>query len=360
VERVRRRAFLALPALSLGSVARAAVLTPYAQPSPATVLRFPRDHGAHPDFRTEWWYLTGRVATRDRQDYGFQVTFFRSRPRVAEQNPSRFAPRQLVLSHAALADPRAGRLLHDQRAARAVFDLAGTAGDDTRVWIRDWQLARDGERYLVAIAAAGFRLQLACVHTQPVLLQGDAGFSRKGPEPGQASHYYSVPHLAVTGRIGVGASSAEVTGSAWLDHEWSSEIMGANAVGWDWVGINLDDGGALMAFAMRGRDGAPVWSAATLRDADGSRAVFPPSAVQFTPRRTWRSPRNGASYPVAVEVRIGGRRFAIEPWFDDQEVDGRASTGSVYWEGAVRASEGGVPVGGGYLELTGYAAPLSF
>ena len=136
--------------------------------------------------------------------------------------------------------------------------------------------------------------------------------------------------------------------------------MGADAVGWDWVGINLDDGGALMAFAMRGRDGAPVWSAATLRDAAGNRTVLPPSAVQFTPRRTWRSPRTGASYPVAVLIRVGARSFAIEPWFDDQEIDARASTGTVYWEGAVRASEDGVVRGGGYLELTGYAAPLKF
>jgi predicted secreted hydrolase len=357
---VKRRAFLALPTLALGPASVVAAPSPYAQPSPATVLRFPRDHGAHPEFRTEWWYLTGRLAARDGRDFGFQVTFFRSRTRVAEQSESRFAPRQIVLAHAALADPRAARLLHDQRAARAVFDLAGADGADTRVWIRDWQLVRDGEHYLATIGAAGFRLDLTCARTQPVLLQGDAGFSRKGPEPGQASHYYSVPHLAVSGRIGVGTSSTEVTGSAWLDHEWSSEIMGANAIGWDWAGINLDDGGALMAFAMRGRDGAPVWSAATLRDAAGSRTVFPPSAVRFTPRRMWRSPRTGASYPVAVDVRIGTRTFTLLPWFDDQEIDARASTGTVYWEGAVRASEADVPLGGGYLELTGYAAPLSF
>jgi predicted secreted hydrolase len=355
---VKRRAFLALPALLVAPAARTAA--PYARPSPDTVLRFPPDHGAHPEFRTEWWYLTGRLAARDGREYGFQVTFFRSRPRVAEEGSSRFAPRQLIFAHAALSDATAGRLLHDQRAARAAFDLAGADTGTTRVWIRDWRLARAGDGTLVDIAATAFRLALTCTPTQPLLLQGDEGFSRKGPEPGQASHYYSVPQLAVSGRIGLGAASVDVTGSAWLDHEWSSEIMGANAVGWDWVGINLDDGGALMAFVMRGHDGAPVWSAATLRDAGGSRSVLPPSAVQFTPRRTWRSPRTGASYPVAVLIRVGARSFAIEPWFDDQEIDARASTGTVYWEGAVRASEDGVVRGGGYLELTGYAAPLKF
>ena len=357
---MKRRTFLALPAMAIGHAAAAAAPEPFAVPSPATVLRFPRDHGAHPEFRTEWWYLTGHLAARDGQEYGFQVTFFRSRPRVAEASPSRFAPRQLVLAHAVLADARAGRLLHDQRAARAVFELAGADTVDTRVWIRDWQLARDGERYVVAIAAAGFGLQLACARTQPLLLQGDAGYSRKGPLPGQASHYYSVPQLAVSGRIGVGTTSVEVTGRAWLDHEWSSEIMGADAVGWDWTGINLDDGGALMAFVMRGRDGRPLWAAATLRDFEGRTTILPRSAVEFTPRRHWRSPRTGAQYPVAVDVRVGARTFTLSPWFDDQEIDARASTGTIYWEGAVRASEDGVARGGGYLELTGYAAPLSF
>lgn len=359
---MKRRTFLALPAIAIGhaTAAAAALPEPFAVPSPATVLRFPRDHGAHPDFRTEWWYLTGQLKARDGQEYGFQVTFFRSRPRVAEASPSRFAPRQLVLAHAALADSRAGRLLHDQRAARAVFDLAGADAADTRVWIRDWKLARDDGRYVVAIAAAGFRLALTATSTQPLLLQGDAGYSRKGPLPGQASHYYSVPQLAVAGRIGVGTALAEVTGRAWLDHEWSSEIMGADAVGWDWTGINLDDGGALMAFVMRGRDGRPLWAAATLRDGAGRTMALPPSAVGFTPRRHWHSPRTGAQYPVAVDVRVGARTFTLEPWFDDQELDARASTGTIYWEGAVRASEDGTPCGGGYLELTGYAAPLSF
>ena len=354
---MRRRTFLALPAMAIGNAAADAPV-PYAVPSPASVLRFPGDHGAHPDFRTEWWYLTGQLAAPDGSDYGFQVTFFRTRPRVAEASPSRFAPRQLVLAHAALADARAGRLLHDQRAARAVFDLAGADTADTRVWIRDWQLARADGRYVVAIEAAGFRLALTCTPTQPLLLQGDAGYSRKGPRPGQASHYYSVPQLAVTGRIGTAASAAEVTGRAWLDHEWSSEIMAGDAVGWDWTGINLNDGGALMAFVMRGRDGRPLWTAATLRDGQGRTTT--PAPVVFSPRRTWRSPRTGAQYPVEVDLRVGARAFALRPWFDDQEIDARASTGTIYWEGAVRVSEAGVPRGSGYLELTGYAAPLSF
>jgi predicted secreted hydrolase len=241
-----------------------------------------------------------------------------------------------------------------------VFDLAGAAEGTTRVWISDWKLERAGDGYSVQIAAREFSLALHCVATEPVLLQGDAGYSRKGPSPRQASHYYSLPQLAVSGRVGDGGTPVAVNGSAWLDHEWSSEIMAPGAVGWDWLGLNLDDGGALMAFVIRDGAGAPLWAAATLRDAAGRRATLAPRDVEFAARRQWRSPRSGAVYPVAVDVRVGARRFSIEPWFDDQELDARASTGTIYWEGAVRVSENGQPRGNGYLELTGYAAPLSF
>ncbi|MBK9703619.1 MAG: carotenoid 1,2-hydratase [Betaproteobacteria bacterium] len=356
---MKRRDFLALGALATLRPLPAAATTGYPAAQPGTRLVFPRDHGAHPEFRTEWWYLTGQLADGAGRGYGFQVTFFRSRPRVAEDNPSRFAARQLVLAHAALADAARGQLLHDQRAARAVFDLAGTDLGTTRAWIGDWRLERAGEGYAAQVAARDFRLDLHCAVTQPVLLQGDDGYSRKGPGARQASHYYSLPQLAVSGRVGVGAAPAEVSGRAWLDHEWSSEIMAPGAVGWDWLGINLDDGGALMAFVMRDAAGAPLWAAATLRDAAGRRTAFPPADVRFTPRRQWRSPRTGARYPVAVDVGVGTRRFAVEPWFDDQELDARASTGTIYWEGAVRVSEDGRPCGSGYLELTGYAAPLA-
>jgi predicted secreted hydrolase len=354
---LKRRAFLAVAALGAVSPVRAA--DPYPTVLPGKALRFPRDHGAHPDFRTEWWYLTGRLEARDGRRFGFQVTFFRSRPRVAEGNPSRFAARQLVLAHAAVSDASASRLLHDQRAARAAFDLAGTALETTRAWIGDWSLAHVGDAYVTRIAAREFGLELRCAATQPVLLQGEDGYSRKGALAHQASYYYSVPQLAAGGRLRLSSGSLEVTGNAWLDHEWSSEVLAQDAVGWDWLGINLDDGGALMAFVMRDRGGGPLWAAATLRDAALRRSTLPPGAVQFTPRRVWRSPRTGAQYPVALALRLGGRRFEIEPWFDDQELDARASTGTIYWEGAVRASEAARPCGGGYLELTGYAAPLA-
>lgn len=354
---MRRRAFLAVAALGGFPAARGA--NPYPPVLPGRALHFPRDHGAHPDFRTEWWYLTGQVEARGGRRFGFQVTFFRSRPGVADDSPSRFAARQLVLAHAAVSDAAAAVLLHDERAARAVFDLAGTALETTRAWIGDWTLARRKDAYFTRVMARDFSLELTCAMTQPVLVHGENGYSRKGPLARQASYYYSVPQLAVSGRLGLGGTSLEVAGTAWLDHEWSTEILAPGAVGWDWLGINLDDGGAVMAFVVRNRDGGPVWAAATLRDAALRRSAVPSAGVQLASRRLWRSPRTGARYPVAVHVRLAERSFELEPWFDDQELDARASTGTIYWEGAVSAREGGRLCGGGYLELTGYAAPLT-
>ena len=191
-----------------------------------------------------------------------------------------------------------------------------------------------------------------------MLLQGERGFSRKGPDPAQASYYYSLPHLAVTGSVVIGGRELEVAGEAWLDHEWSSEVLAEEAVGWDWIGINLSDGGALMAFRVRTRDGASFWAGGALRGADGRVRSFKPGEVRFEPLRRWRSPRTGTEYPVSVRVQAGALTLEIEPLMEDQELDARASTGTVYWEGAVRARAGEKAAGRGYLELTGYWKPL--
>jgi predicted secreted hydrolase len=190
------------------------------------------------------------------------------------------------------------------------------------------------------------------------MLNGAGGYSRKGPKPEQASHYYSVPHLAVSGFVTRGAKRSSVKGTAWLDREWSSTLLPDEAVGWDWAGINLDDGGALMAFQVRGRNGRPVYAGGTLRRPNGAQIAFGPKDVRFVPRRRWRSPASGAAYPVETDflVRLpeGVRRYRLKPLFDAQELDGRGGGMPVYWEGAV-TTEGGR----GYLELTGYAGALS-
>lgn len=302
-------------------------------------LQFPRDHGAHPDYRQEWWYVTGWLKTAAGKDLGVQITFFRARPDLATDNPSRFTPRQVILAHAAIADPSVGRLRHDERAARTVLDLAGAREGTTDVWLDDWTLKLDGDTYRSRIVAREFSLDLSFLARGAPLLQGEQGFSRKGRKPGEASHYYSRPHLQASGKV----NDVPVTGSAWLDHEWSSQYMDSGAAGWDWCGLNMDDGSALMAFRMRSKEGA---------------TRFAPEGVDFRPLRTWRSPRTGATYPVAMAVRTPRGEFTLEPLMDDQELDARASTGTIYWEGAVRALQGGKSVGRGYLELTGYWQPM--
>lgn len=329
--------------------------TDFAQVRPGHRLEFPRDHGAHPAFRTEWWYITGWLETDAGRPLGFQITFFRTRTGIGESNRSPFAPRQLLFAHAAIADPAAGQLIHDERAARIGFDLAQAKEGDTDVSIGDWSLRRTPAAYRARIAARTFAIELAFDAQGAVLVQGDNGYSRKGPRPEQASYYYSRPHLQVTGQVTINGRSIRVRGgSAWLDHEWSSELMAAEAQGWDWLGINLHDGGALMAFRMRRADGTAMWAAAVHRGPDGAVRTFPADAIRFEPRRTWRSARSQATYPVALTLRLGEWIIQIDPLFDDQELDARASVGAMYWEGAVRAHRDGQEIGRGYLELTGY------
>ncbi len=350
-----RRAALLVALLAIALAARASDFAPVL---PGLKLAFPRDFGAHPEHRIEWWYATGHLET-PRGPMGFQVTFFRLRNKAADPNPSRFAPTQLLFAHAALADPSHGKLRHDQRIARAFPGLAEARTGDTDVFIDDWSFRRDDGRYRARIAGEAFSLDLVLAPTQPLLPQGEGGYSRKGPLPSQASGYYSEPHLAVTGTVKVDGQPLEARGSAWLDHEWSSEILADNAVGWDWVGANLEGGGALMAFRLRDKAGATVWASATLRR-DGRTRVFTKDEVRFAPRRTWRSPRTGATWPVEMDLEIAGEPWVATPMMDDQEMDARSSTGTLYWEGAVTVAGPGGAKGRGYLELTGYSERLRF
>ena len=350
----RRRFLATLPALAFAGGAWPNLL----EVRQSYELIFPRDHGAHAQFRTEWWYITGWVADEDDAELGVQVTFFRNRPRVQEDNPSAFAPKQLVFAHCAIADTRLGRLRHDQRAARTGLGLADAEAGSTRVWVEDWSLQLTPDGYVARIPARDFDMALTFRPTQPILLEGDRGLSRKGPKPAQASYYYSRPHLAVGGTIGIQGTMLRVAGQAWLDHEWSSEYLAPEAVGWDWIGINLADGGALMAFRIRDRDGRDLWAGGTLRDVSGRTSAFAPGDVRFQPLHSWRSPRTNAEYPVAMQVSAGPITLRLDPLMSDQELDSRASTGTIYWEGAVRAIREGAEVGRGYLELTGYASAL--
>ena len=337
---------------------------PSAPQAPPTVLaprtlRFPRDHGAHPELRTEWWYLTGQAAAGERR-WGFQVTFFRSRVDATRGMTSAFAARELLFAHAAVTDLATGRLHHDQRIARAGFGVAQAGLADTDLRIRDWTLIRQPDgRYLARVEGGDFALELDATPTQPLLLQGQDGLSRKGPEPTQASYYYSQPQLQVQGRLRLGKQASGVTGRAWLDHEWSEALLHPQAVGWDWVGMNLADGSALTVFQLRRADGSALWAGGSWRAAGGAVQAFGPQAVRMVPTRHWSSPMTGTRYPVAWTVDTPQGRFQVEALADAQELDSRRSTGTVYWEGLSELRDAaGQPLGQGYLELTGYGDRL--
>ena len=326
---------------------------------PDYAIELPRDEGSHPQFRTEWWYLTGWLENERGESFGFQVTFFRNRPGVEEDNPSRFVARQVLFAHAAVSDQRHGTLMRGEKSARAGFGLAEAAEGSLAVKIDEWSLRREGDRYLAVASTNEFALQLECVGTQPPLLNGNNGFSQKGPQPQFASYYYSLPQLRTTGRIVMGGRDHRVRGVAWFDHEWSSAMFDERARGWDWVGLNLDDGGALMVQRIRNVAGQQHWGGATLRQRDGTDRTYSPNEISWSPLRRWRSPRTGVTYPVEWKITVGGRTILLRPLLDDQENDARASTGTLYWEGAVRAfDERGRAIGRGYLELTGYGERL--
>lgn len=344
-------------------------------------LVFPRDFGSHPQLQTEWWYITGHCtvgAAAQARVFGFQLTFFRARVEGTQAMESRFAAKQLLFAHAALTDLQGQRFWHDQRIARAGFGVASASESDTALRLRDWSLARTGEGYRARIPARDFALELELRTTQPVLLQGDRGLSRKGPEAAQASFYYSQPQLAFDGAItlqgrrfavaGDGAAGANADlrpgqGAAWLDHEWSDGLMPPDAVGWDWLGMNLFDGSALTAFQMRNRQGKALWDGGSFRHPrldDGVKPyVFARGEVLFQAVRGWKSPLTGASYPVEWLLRTPAEHYVVRALLDNQELDSRGSTGAVYWEGLCDLLDSGRrPVGRGYLEMTGYAKPL--
>ncbi len=385
--RLSRRHLLAAglmaPLSQVPAQAQAPVLNP-------RVLQFPRDRGSHPDFSIEWWYVTGRLVSgvdaepgasavpttgtasgsgSGRREFGFQLTFFRSRVAATQTMRSRFAAKQLIFAHAAVTDVAGKRLMHDQRIAREGFGVAQASEHDTAVTLRDWSLTREATQYRAMAAGDGFRFDLSLQETQPLLLQGDRGLSRKGPDATQASYYYSLPQLQVAGSLVLASHPMPVQGTAWLDHEWSQAMLHPQAVGWDWIGMNLRDGSALTAFRLRDGSGNSLWTGGSYRHPSMGAAphVFSHGDLQFQAIRSWTSPLTQARYPVEWTVRIKptgtdsppSEFYTIKAVIDNQELDSRASTGAVYWEGlsALFDSSGDL-VGHGYLEMTGYAGAL--
>ena len=369
----RRAALLRLAGFASSAVAIAANVSGATvdddRVAPDRALRFPRDHGAHPGARTEWWYATGWLGAQAAPSLGFQLTFFRSRTGLGAGNSSRFAPRQLLFAHAAVTDLQAKAHHHAQRIARWSGDdtvgRVGASSVDGDVRLNDWTLKREGRDWLALLPAETFSMQVRLQPSQPLLLQGQAGFSRKGPDAEQASHYYSEPQLTAQVSVTLNGRSQPLRGRAWLDHEWSDHLLHPQAVGWDWIGMNLFDGSALTAFALRRADGSALWAGGSFRAAPRAGSAiaaarnFAPSDVQWRPGRRWRSAASNTEYPVQWTVDTPAGRFEVRALLDAQELDSRGSTGAVYWEGLSELlDEKGQPVGLGYLEMTGYQAAL--
>jgi predicted secreted hydrolase len=377
--RILQSAGLAL----LGSAA------PGAHALPERTLTFPRDLGAHPDFRTEWWYVTGYAKNAAGRELGFQVTFFRSRVEATQTMQSKFAAKQLLFAHCAVTDVQGNKLWHDQRIAREGFGIAQASALDTDIKLGRWSLKRTlptndlkppaaastastsrtaqavtqaAEHYEARIAAKEFAIDLNFSETQPILLQGNNGLSRKGPDEKQASYYYSLPQLVASGSITLQGQRLAVTGTAWLDHEWSQELLHPEAVGWDWIGMNLFDGSALTAFQLRRKDGSSLWTGGSFRATSSSGLqtfIAKPREVQFQALKGWTSPLTGAKYPIEWLVRTPADFYTIKAVIPNQELDSRNTTGAIYWEGLSDLFDSnGKHVGRGYLEMTGYAGAL--
>ncbi|NCF09954.1 MAG: carotenoid 1,2-hydratase [Gammaproteobacteria bacterium] len=329
----------------------------FARVTASAPFEFPRDHGPHPDYRHEWWYLTGHLEDGVGRGYGFQLTLFRfglsARP-TAVDTPSAWRTDSLYMAHFTVTDVEGGRFHAFERFARPALDLAGARATPFAAWVGPWRLESAGDGLFPMRLSAGddgVALDLTLVAEKPVVAQGDGGTSRKGPEPGNATRYYSLPRLAARGRLQLDGAAREVHGSAWLDREWGSSALGDGVRGWDWFGLQLDDGRDLMLYRLRRDDGGTdPFSAGSVVAVDGT--VTPLTATDFViePRGEWRT-ADGVAYPAQWRLTLPEHDLDLEvrPLLADQEL----RLAVRYWEGAVAVS--GSVAGRGYAELTGYA-----
>jgi predicted secreted hydrolase len=335
----------------------------YARATAPRRFVFPADLGPHPEFRTEWWYYTGNLETATGRHFGFQLTFFRTAlaPPAAglPARASGWAARQLYLAHFALTDTAGRRFQAWSRLDRDALGLAGARATPFRVWLEDWSAESDAPGGLpvrLRAAEGDVAIDLILTSEKPVVLQGDHGLSRKGPEPGNASYYYSRSRMGARGTVSAGGAPLPVSGLAWMDREWSTSALGPDLVGWDWVALQLDDGRDVMVYRLRRRDGtADAHSAGALIAADGATRPLAPAEVTLAVLDHWTSPRSRVRYPSRWRLAVPGVGLSLEitPRLADQEL----IVGTRYWEGAVRVegTAAGRPVAGrGYVELVGY------
>jgi len=324
---------------------------------------FPADHGPHPEYRTEWWYFTGNLATTSGRHFGFELTFFRyalGPADAARAGASAWRAEQVWMAHFAVTDTEGGRFIARERLTREALGLAGAETDPLRVWVKEWAAAGQGvgDELTLRLDARDDAIALGLDLTSTVghVAHGNRGLDTKGAGAGNASHYYSVPRLAANGRLTVEGETFTVEGLAWLDREWSTSSLDPGTGGWDWFALHLSDGSSLMFYRLRTQSGeASPYSSGSLLRADGARIPLAASDVELTVLEHWTSGTSGVRYPVAwrLEAPAAGLTLDVQPYLENQELDLSVR----YWEGAVRAAgqgPGGALTGQGYLELAGY------
>jgi predicted secreted hydrolase len=330
-------------------------------------FEFPRDHAAHPEYRTEWWYYSGHLVSGARR-FGYELTFFRvGLPRARASSSSRWAVRELVFAHLALSDETAGRFRSFDAVGRPALGMAGADTARFAVWLDESRagLAPDGRTHALRGVAPEFRFALALDPGKPPAVHGRGGVSAKGPRPGSGSHYYSLTRMPTRGTLVVRGDSLAVQGTSWMDHEFGSGRLEDTHAGWDWFALQLADGRELMLYQLRLRSGGiePL-SSGSLVDRDGRVRPLARDAFAIEATGRWTSARSGARYPSGWRVRVPSERLdlELEPTLRDQELTARAMGGVVYWEGSVRVRHAGAGprAGEGYVELTGYAGPAPF
>ena len=329
---------------------------------PGRAFVFPEDHRAHLNYKTEWWYYNGQLADAEGRRYGYQLTFFRVgiRPGPVSSQGSRWRVRDIYLAHLAVTDVDHQRFSYAEKVSRGNLGLAGAENGRFRVWIEDWSVAQEGEAQVLSAGDRSLGLHLQAFPTNPPLIHGSDGISRKGAGTGQASHYYSLTRMATRGKIILQGRTVKVQGLSWMDHEFGSNQLQPGQVGWDWFSLNLGDQAELMLYQIRERNGQiGPYSSGTMV----SRGEVPQSLSRedfsITVLKTWKSPRSQATYPAGWRIAVPRQHLLLQvtPALADQELMTMKSTRVTYWEGLVTA-EGtfrGLPVKGqGYVEMTGY------
>jgi len=329
---------------------------------PGWKYAFPRDHHAHPDFKTEWWYFTGNLTGDDGRDYGYQLTFFRQGVQRSADSETRFAVGDIKLAHFAVTEISRGRFHCAQKVSRGAFGEAGFTDGDRVAWIDDWELRlREGGGFILQARDSALALELTLIPRKPPIFHGENGVSQKSAGQGRASHYYSLTRLETEGRLVIDGRIVTVKGWSWFDQEWATNQLTEDQLGWDWLSLQFEDGTELMLFQIRLKNGGrDPFSHGTWVDAEGVSTAVKDADFELVPGRTWQSKATGGDYPIEWTIRIPQLELevTVQAALDEQELVLRPIS---YWEGSVRATatrSGQAVKGRGYLEMTGYGGGL--